>query len=363
MLLAIVAAVVACLLSLVGVLLLRSRGKPRPLVDENGNPLPGSISAKLHVNINGVEQGMFITGKDQGNPVLLFLHGGPGMPEYFLTQSYHTGLEACFTVCWWEQRGAGLSYSASIPPATMTAEQFIADTLGVTAYLRQRFGKEKIYLMAHSGGSFIGIQAAARAPDLYHAYIGVAQIAYQLKSESLAYAYMLKRFKENGNVRMVRRLEQAPVTMTVPLPDSYLSLRDEAMHSLGIGTMHGMKSVVTGIFLPVWTCRAYTVGEKVAIWRGKAFSRSLLWDKMIATDLTKQVTVLGLPTYFLHGVYDYTASYTEARSYFDGIDAPVKGFYTFEHAAHSPIFEEPEKVLTILREDVLAGANSLADAT
>ena len=69
--------------------------------------------------------------------VLLFVHGGPGMPEYFLTQRYPTGLEDHFTVVWWEQRGAGLSYHPGLPPETMTAEQFVLDTLAVTDYLRQ----------------------------------------------------------------------------------------------------------------------------------------------------------------------------------------------------------------------------------
>jgi len=129
-------------------------------VDENGSPLAGSISEKVFVNINGVEQGMFIKSKDATHPVLLYLHGG--MPDYFLTQRYPTGLEDYFTVVWWEQRGSGISYSADIPPETMTLEQMISDTLEVTNYLRHRFGKEKIYLMGHSGGTFIGIQAAAR---------------------------------------------------------------------------------------------------------------------------------------------------------------------------------------------------------
>ena len=71
----------------------------------------------------------------------------------------------------------------------------IADTLAVTNYLRARFGQDKIYLMGHSGGTFIGIQAAARAPELYHAYIGVAQMAYQLESEQLAYEYMLEQYQ------------------------------------------------------------------------------------------------------------------------------------------------------------------------
>jgi pimeloyl-ACP methyl ester carboxylesterase len=305
---------------------------------------------------------MFLKSKDDTHPVLLYLHGG--MPDYFLTQRYSTGLEDSFTVVWWEQRGSGLSYHPDIPPETMTVEQFISDTLKLTNFLRYRFGKDKIYLMGHSGGTFIGIQAAARAPELYHAYIGVAQMSDQLKSELLAYDYMLKQFKEHGNRAMVRKLEAAPVTMTDGTPHAYLAVRDKAMHSLGIGTTHAMKSVVTGIFLPSLASRDYTFREKVNLWRGKLRSGvGYLWDTMVATDLTKQVSELNLPVYFLHGIYDYTCSYTEAKAYCEHLKAPLKGFYTFEHSAHSPMFEEPEKTLNILQADVLVGVNSLADAT
>jgi pimeloyl-ACP methyl ester carboxylesterase len=358
--LTIISILLACVLILVGVLLAWSPGKPKPFVDENGSPLAGSISEKVFVNINGVEQGMFIKSKDATHPVLLYVHGG--MPFYFLTQRYPTGLEDNFTVVWWEQRGSGISYSADIPPETMTLEQMISDTLEVTNYLRHRFGQEKIYLMGHSGGTFIGIQAAARAPELYYAYLGMAQISHQLKSERLAYEYMLKQFQENGNTKMARKLEAAPVTMTDGTPDAYLALRDEAMHSLGIGTTHDMDSVITGIFLPSLTSRDYTLLEKVNMWRGKSRSGvSSLWKTILATDLSKQVTELEIPVYFFEGVYDYTCSYTEAKAYFEQLKAPIKGFYTFEQSAHSPLFEEPEKTRKILREDVLTGTNSLAD--
>ena len=352
----------AGLLVLVGILWLWSPGRPQPFLDENGAPLAGSISEKIRVNINGVEQGMFIESKDETKPVLLFLHGGPGMPEYFLTQRYPTGLEDYFTVVWWERRGAGLSYSPRIPRETLTVEQSIADTLEVTNYLRRRFGQDKIYLLGHSGGSFVGIQAAARAPELYHAYIGMAQMSYQLKSENLAYAYMLEQYAARGNKRMVRKLQNAPVTMTPPLSRSYDLIRDEVMHGLGIGTTRDMTSVVSGIFIPSWQSRAYTLGEKVNIWRGKAAARAAQWNEMVSTDLTQKVPALDLPVYFLHGAYDYTVSYSEARAYFAQLQAPRKGFYTFARSAHSPVFEEPQKAQQILREDVLAGANNLADA-
>jgi pimeloyl-ACP methyl ester carboxylesterase len=355
------AVLLVCVFILVGVLLVYSPGKPEPFIDENGSPLVGSISEKVFVNINGVEQGMFIKSKDAVHPVLLFLHGG--MPDYFLTQKYPTGLEDYFTVVWWEQRGSGLSYSTDIPPETMTVEQLISDTLAVTNYLRHRFGQEKIYLMGHSGGTFIGIQAAARAPELYYAYIGVAQMSYQLKSERLAYEYMLQQFQENGNLEMVRKLEAAPVTMTSGTSDAYLALRDKAMHSLGIGTTHDMNSVITGIFFPSLTFRGYTLLEKINMWRGKSQSGvSPYWDEIIATDLTIKVPELEIPVYFFGGIYDYTCSYTLAKDYLEKLQAPMKGFYTFEQSAHSPLFEEPEKMLRILLEDVLAGTNNLADA-
>lgn len=352
---------VGAMLILLGVLLALSPGKPRPILDENGKTLEGSISEKTRVPINGVQQGMFIVGRDTSNPVLLFLHGGTAMPEYIFTQRYPTGLEQYFTVCWWDRRGAGLSYSADIPPETMTLEQSISDTIEVTNYLRSRFRQEKIFLMAHSGGSLIGIQAAARAPQLYSAYVGVSQMSYQLRSEVMSYEYMLERYREIGNERMVRQLESAPVTMKIPLPASYMKVRDKAMHGLGVGTTREMRSHISGIFLVSWLSREYTLGEKLAVWRGKFSSDKMLWDKMIAVDLTSLVPELDLPVYFFHGKYDYTVCYPLAREYMQSLRAPLKGFYTFDESAHSPLFEEPAKVEQILRQDVLAGANRLAD--
>lgn len=349
----------ACMLILSGLLLIKSPGKPLPFLDEQGNPLPRSISEKIRLNINGVVQGMFIKSRDSANPVLLYLHGG--LPDYFLTKKYPTGLENYFTVIWWEQRGSGLSYNAHIPAGSMTLGQMISDTREVTKYLTKRFKQDKIYLMGHSGGTFIGIQAAARMPELYHAYIGVAQMSFQLRSEMQAQEYMLAKFNESGNKKMIRRLGAALVTIN-GTPADYLAIRDRAMHSQGIGTTHLMKSVITGIFLPSLACRDYTFAEKFNLWYGKSQSGvSSLWNEMLATDLAEEVQSLDIPVYFLHGIFDYTVSYTLAKDYFEKLNAPVKGFYTFKQSAHSPLFEEPAKMMRILKEDVMMGFNELAD--
>jgi pimeloyl-ACP methyl ester carboxylesterase len=347
---------------LVRPLKLPGRRRPKRFAGENGRPVRGSMSEKVFADINGVRQGMFIQSTDPRHPVLLYLHGG--LPEYFLTERYPTGLEKDFTVVWWEQRGAGLSYSPAISPETMTLEQFIADTLSVTDYLRNRFSKQQIYLMAHSGGTFIGLQAVARAPQMYCAYVGVAQMVRQLESERRAHGYMLERFKQGGNGPMVRKLEAAPVTTTAGTPGAYLAVRDKAMHSLGVGTTRDMTSVLRGIVWPSLRSPHYTLGEKVRLWRGKFSSGvSALWDEMLAVDLADRVAELALPAYFFHGVHDYTTSYQLAADYVEALKAPLKGFYTFDRSAHSPILEEPEKAQGIMREDVLAGGNSLADGT
>jgi pimeloyl-ACP methyl ester carboxylesterase len=315
---------------------------------------------KVFADINGTRQGMFVQSTDPAHPVLLCLHGG--LPEYFLTERYPTGLENDFTVAWWEQRGAGLSYSCGIPAETMTTGQFIADTLSVTEFLRDRFGQQRVYLMAHSGGSFFGLQAAARAPELYCAYIGVAQAVQQLRSETLAYEYMLEQFTQNGDRRMARKLAAAPVSMTGGTPRAYLAVRDRAMHRLGIGTTHDMTSVLSGIVWPSLTSPHYTAREKLNLWRGKLSAGvSALWPDMLAADLAEQVPELALPAYFFHGSYDYTVNYQLAKAYVDRLEAPVKGFYTFAESAHSPIFEEPGRAQQIMREDVLPGRNALAD--
>lgn len=314
----------------------------------------GSIPQKLSVLINGVRQGMVIRGEDVSNPVLLWVHGGPGMPDYPLTQRYPTDLEDLFTVVWWDQRGAALSFDSGIPAQTMTIEQYIDDTLAVTDCLRQRFHQDRIYVLGHSWGSFIALQAVARSPERYKAYLGMAQMVYQLESEKLAYDHMLAAYRERDDTAMVRKLEAAPVTMTGGTPAAYLKLRDTAMHKLGIGTTHDMKSVITGIFLPSLRFRGYTLREKVNLWRGRAFSRSFgLWDQFIRIDLRKTVPAVQVPVYFLEGRYDYTCVTALAKDYFEQLQAPVKGFYVFDNSAHSPLLEEPQEAHRILEHDLL----------
>ena len=351
----------AVLLIGVGYLFAISPGRPPPLRAADGTVLPGSLSERVTVEIGGIPQSMIIQSVDPLNPVILFLHGGPGMTEFFMEQDYPTGLERHFTMVWWEQRGAGMSFSADIPPETMTMAQMISDTIEVADYLRNRFGQDRIILLGHSWGSYLGIQVAAAAPDRFLAYVGMAQIAHQLRSEIMAHDYLLGVYRERGDAAMVRRLEAAPVSMETGLSPAWMWLRDAAMHGAGVGHTRDISSVITGIFLPIWQVRAYTVMDKINVWRGKLWSRPFFWEDLLRDDLSTRLTEFELPVYFFVGQYDQTANPALSRAYFDAIDAPVKGFYVFGDSSHSPLFEEPERATEILLRDVLLGKTALAD--
>jgi pimeloyl-ACP methyl ester carboxylesterase len=360
----ILASIVFCFVVLGCIVLPPSLGKTKPFQDAACKTLFGSISEKRFVEMNGTSLGMFIMAKDESKPVLLFLGGGPGIPEYFLEQSYPTGLENEFVVCYLEYRGTSLSYRSDISPETMTTGQYIADVVEVTNYLRNRFGQDKIYLLGHSFGTYIGLQTASQHPELYHAYIAMAQITNQVESEKTAYSYMLEQYQAAGNTKMVKKFADQPILTSDEAYDRYLtsSLRDTAMHELGVGTMRDMDSVITGIFLPSLRCGVYTPAERINIWRGKAFAQV----GPVAVDsrhfnASEAVPTLDIPIYFLAGAYDYTCCYTLQKAYYEQIQAPLKGFYTFENSAHSPLFEEPEKAVGILARDVLAGVTARAD--
>ncbi|MFB6317765.1 alpha/beta fold hydrolase [Saccharicrinis sp. FJH54] len=352
-------------LTTITALLIMSPGKPELYLDKNGKPLAGSISEKVFLNIGGVNQGMFIKSRNINNPVLLYVHGGPAFPNYFLFDKYKPGLEDYFTVCYWEQRGGGLSYSPKVTIQSMNLDQLSLDAVEVTNYLRKRFGKDKIYMMAHSGGTTIALLAAARNPQFYKAYIGIAQITNQMESEKIAFNYMLDYFSKTGNQKRLSQLNAYNVSGSDSnLISFYTSgLRDRTMHELGIGTMHKMTSVFRDIFIPVWTCKAYTLSEKLKIWKSKFtfLPKTNLNKELCLTDFTGKVRKLDIPVYFLSGKFDLTVNIELSRAYSAQVKAPLKGFYSFENSAHSPLFEEPDRVRYIIEHDILNLRTDLAD--
>jgi len=346
------------LMSIIGILLIgfifllvKSPGKLDPLKDETGKLIENSLVEKNFIEIGGIRQGYFIRAENPENPVILFLHGGPGSPELPILIPYESTerLEKYFTVCYWEQRGSCMSYNSSVDIATMTVEQMVEDTRQMTEYLQQRFNQKKIYLMGHSWGTYLGIKTIEKYPENYRAYIGIGQVSNQKESEKSAYDYMLQHATEINDKAALEKLtkfdKQAP-----DFPSTeYLITRSLLMNKYGIGMMHQNMSMAK-ILKDMLFFRGYTLSEKINYLKGSMFSINVLFNYVLQDNLFESSVSFDVPVYITHGKYDYQVSYTLANNYFDEINAPEKAFVTFENSAHSPNMEEPEKFVQTVRE-------------
>jgi pimeloyl-ACP methyl ester carboxylesterase len=330
----------------------KSPGIAEPITDMQGKPLAGSISSIEKIQLGGIDQYLIIRGSDSTKPVMLFLHGGPGSPELAFLKKTNTDIEKDFVMVYWEQRGAGKSYSSDIPAETMNMEQFISDTRDLSIILANRFKKEKIYLMGHSWGSFLGIQTAHKYPELYYAYFGIGQVCHQYKGEKISFDWIKEQAVLQNDSSAIKKLAG------MAFPDSlapikswmdYLMPQRNFVTKYGGGVTHEMTSMWP-VLKMVIDAPEYSFSEKIKAMKGSLFSLETLWPVVINTNLFNEIDSMALPVYIFQGKYDYQTPYALAKEFFDQLKAPEKEFYSFENSAHSPMMEEVDKFNRIIRE-------------
>ena len=329
-----------------------SNGKIKEYKDENGNVIQGSLSEKIIIEINGAKNGLFINSKDINNPVLLLISSGPGTDDYFLTERFSDmHLDDEFTIVYWDYRGMGIVYDSSIDPDSITEEILMEDLKGVTDYCKDRFNKEKIYLFAFSGGTQLGIKAAKENPDDYFAYIGMAQVVTDSSErDKLMYDFMKDEFTNKGDKKRLKKLDESVSFENGDIHcydwRSYVYL----LHDAGGGTIHG-ESEFKGIDIPIMLSHCYTIPEKINYIRGlKMYDKTTFSKELTDFDFRDEYTDFEIPVYFISGEYDYNCPWPLVEDYNEIINAPDKGFYKIENAAHSPLWENAEDSFKVFEE-------------
>lgn len=339
---------VAALLVILPVIwVLMSPGKIRTYEDEK------SLSEKFVTDINGAPNGFFINSKNTDNPVLLFVSSGPGTDDYVFTDKYgDMQIEDDFTIVYWDYRDMGIAYDASYDTREITLENILKDVHDVTLYLKERFAKEKIYIMGFSGGSHIALRAAAMYPEDYIAVIGMAQcVTDSPEEDTIIYNFMKDVFTARNDSRSLKKLETAVERTdedTVRCRDwyEYIAL----LHKAGGGTIKD-KSEFTGIVLPILFCRCYTVREKLQyVPAMKMYRKTPLQAQLKGFDYRTEIPELFIPAYFISGESDYNCPWELVKDYEEMLKAPDKGFYKISNAAHSPLWENPAETCAVLKE-------------
>jgi pimeloyl-ACP methyl ester carboxylesterase len=231
----------------------------------------------------------------------------------------------------------------------MILKEMVEDTREVTEYLKSRFNQDKIYLIGHSWGTYLGVKTIEKYPENYLAYIGIGQLSNQAESERLAYEYMLQHAKDINDKKVIEKLERYdPYADNFPQYDYLLKVRTGILNKYGIGHLHeGL--TFQDILKTFFAFKGYTLTEKINWFIGADFSMIYLFPVILQDNLFESSVKFEIPFYIIQGVYDYQVSYILAANYFDILEAPIKGFFTFDNSAHSPNMEEPEKFIQILR--------------
>jgi len=319
-------------------------GKTPPFRTLNGDILPGSIAEIAYFRLGGLDQWVMIRGENVANPVLIFLHGGPGFPEMRLFRTFNAALEKSFVVVYWEQRGTGKSFHRKIPKTSMTVEQFLADLNELCDAVRTRLGKRRVAIYGHSWGSALGILYAARFPDKVAAYVGAGQIADLPASEAICYDFTLAEAERRGNRKALLDLR----AIGPPPHTARNVIVQRKWLTRFVGMVRGMSTWrLSRIMLSGPEC---SVLDLPNILRGTLFSTYAMWDEVSALNLTKAAPALEMPVFFFVGRHDHVIAPETSVAYFDILAAPWKRLIWFEESAHEPAFEEPTKFNAAMAE-------------
>jgi pimeloyl-ACP methyl ester carboxylesterase len=319
----------------------------QPVMGTDGQPLPGSIAEMVEIPLGGLDQTVMIRGRSLDNPVLLYLAGGPGGTDLGAMRADVT-LEQDFIVATWDQRGTGKSYAAIDPVETLTLEQMIADTIELTNYLRERFGKDKIYLVANSWGTVLGTLTVQRQPELFHAYVGAGQMVNLVDTDTMFWEDSLAWAERTGNTKLATTLRQNGLPPYKNLLDYEPAISNEHAWNPYPG-LDTSKEMPFNTFVP-----ENSLMDRVNALRGLLDTFAALYPQIQEIDFREDAARLEVPVYIVTGKYEARGRAVPAQAWFEILEAPHKEWIVFEHSGHRPHFEEPGAFAELM-QNVLKG--------
>lgn len=326
---------------------------------------PNGISSLEEITLGGLNQWIFIRGTDQNNPVLLFLHGGPGEPALGMSSSRTLDAELInhFTVVHWDQRSAGKSYHPDIPVASMSFDRLVEDCNELIDHLRARFGIEKVFLVGHSGGTPIGLKVAHRYPEKIHAYVGVSQIVNDYEQQRLSYEFVVAEAEKSGDVRTQNAVE-AIGPPPYETPDKIFKKAEYVVRYGGFIHTDLVKNMGM-VGLGYLTSPEYSLmeGWQTANRQGLNFTTGARWGEITDFDFSQEIASIQVPLYFFVGKYDMIVPTAHIEDFYNRLNAEQgKHLIVFENSAHMLPVEEKAKYQDMLINVVLKESQAQAHA-
>lgn len=326
---------------------------PRAIIAEAQAIAPGGIDDLKTVTLGGIRQWIHVRGNNPDNPILLILHGGPGSPLMGKSWIFQRPWEDYFTVVEWDQRGAGKTFSQSGSQTlkAMTLDQIESDTEQLIDLLRSTYHKNKIFLMAHSFGSVIGVRVAQHRPDALYAYIGVGQVVNAWQNEAIGYQETLAKAKAVGSQAAVRALLSiAPYPGAAVTPQLLAKVAIERHWDVALGGMrYGRATDPEAAF---WSLSPDDTQQDVrAAALGERLSPIALAGQLMAVDFD-DITAFKCPVFIFAGASDRTTPVVLAKHFLAHVRAPKKAFFEIPRASHDVMLDAQGVMLVDLVTEI-----------
>ena len=289
--------------------------------------LRAPIDTAEAVDIGGIKQWISIKGKNDSNPILLFLHGGPGNSAMGYADKFTGELQKHFVVVQWDQRDSGKTAELNPSDKPVSVALMEDDAIQVINHLLQRFSQEKIYLMGHSWGGFLALKLASDQPELLRACIAISPMINQLESERMSLKWMTARAKEEKN----REAEKELSLVSVP----FESGAQLYYHRSWLLKLNGKKSPSKS-FVETWSRK----------WLD-------LFNEASAVNFFVSALEIKCPVYFLVGRQDYQTHFKLTEDYYNVLKSPEKSIFWFEGAGHNLTSAEPHRLQEIVIKEIM----------
>lgn len=285
------------------------------------------INSGEAVNIGGIKQWITLKGVSDANPILLFLHGGPGSSAMAYAERFTGELQKHFVVVQWDQRESGATKKLNASKEALTLNVFERDAVELINYLRNRFDRNKIFLMGHSWGGFLGMTVAVRHPELLTCYIAMCPMIHQIESERMSLEMMVEKAKKDRNNEATAELSR----IRIPFENGEQLYYHRKWLAILMGQKPPSKSYVIS-----WS----------ATWLA-------LFNEASRVNFLVEAPEIGCPIYFFEGSKDYQTHFKLLEGYYEKVKADKKELFWFTNSAHLVNLTEPVKMQEIIINRIL----------
>jgi len=283
-----------------------------------------SIHESLSIKAGNILQWIKIDGDNDQDPVLLFLHGGPGGSVMSYANRFTKDLQKHFIVVQWDQRETSKTKSLNSSSEPLTISLIEKDAVEVINYLRNKFHQDKIYLVGHSWGGFLALEVASHHPELLAACFAASPMVHQIESEKMALDKMKAIAGEQNNKNALQELD----IIKIPFENgTQLFFHRKWLYLL----INMQQPSFTKSYVENWS----------TVWLS-------IYNEACAINFSEAAPEIKCPIYFLIGRKDFQTNFNLAKSYFEKLKAEKKELFWFNDSAHGLNLTESQKFQQVI---------------